>query len=1107
MRRSKEMKKVIIVALMALGVVAAWAELTPMSKVSAQQAAAAWLQENAAGGNELQLAAAKDLTEVKSVTDISGELLYYVVTTVAEFGPAVIVAPYNELQPVMGYIERYNENASTMADFLATAMTKRIAKVKAGDATPGYVAMSKERWSKRPRQPGLLYSGALPVGAKLVKVVKGFEAGGALTHWDQSGSGGYNLYTPENSVCGCLATAGAAVMEFFQAQNSEDVVDGALASRPCTYDGNRLLDYGFMNDDGAGGPYMYNWEEPTAEDYGRAARNFGVAVSMSYTDFDSGAYMKDAGVALTKYFGFQTAVYVEYPKRNQYPQLIYNQVAAGAPVMLGIRNSEKNSGHAVLGVGYAIDSNGDKLVRVFMGWGGDSDGWFALPEISKSYDEIDTLVTMISTDGKAAAVMVRGEEGMTLTTADEEEITIDESGFAAWRVPLDSAAENQSFCYTDTAAAEHVLGYTMDTAALKDIKVDGSKAASGAELCAALPQVVECMQLLNDYTTVYEDAVEASELYGLPILKVSLGEGENAEEMRQYLHVLDEDGTLDDYVLYLVSEDAAAGNGAANAAIVYAPACKSDKNWSETGNGLLKVFNRTGEEFDAAKFDEFLAVGENEWHKLADNVIVEVMAVYGANSQPVMISASTNKYVIGEEITVGNLCITNDNTVFTSSGYTVSDFEGTEIASGDEAQCTMTIDGANTQLRVVFNCTASQYRVVCGANNEYVKQSDPMGYVFGEGGTWYEHEHTDVYGQKVYYDKWVAAGTTLNFVAVPQSDAWGATYFVKWVAYDKMVDASEIGAIWTGPSLTYTVNAPVKLSAHFNGGSTSKITTQDFTLTLAATLPEALQGRVSNPIVAAKELAYGATAEVIYGGAGVYLKEVTATDAEGGVWRARKLVVNGGIEEIPDDATEFIYHFQMTSDATVEVVWELLPPVAKINVTFTHTLPGGETAPTLDVGAWNTPLELDPGSTAMTLTSRTVTSASGAKYVCTSAMIGSTEYDFADGKITIELTENTTVSFNFAKVDVPVDEGGKSALWIKPASEPNDYTVTGYIVNAVKGCTYELRSTTNLLDWSSATVEESIVATGNKVDFTDITVSDTSTTPKRFWRIYVVLPE
>jgi serine/threonine transporter len=45
-----------------------------------------------------------------------------------------------------------------------------------------------------------------------INVVKGFEHGGALTHWSQSNGGGgrlFNLYTPNNSVCGCVATAAA----------------------------------------------------------------------------------------------------------------------------------------------------------------------------------------------------------------------------------------------------------------------------------------------------------------------------------------------------------------------------------------------------------------------------------------------------------------------------------------------------------------------------------------------------------------------------------------------------------------------------------------------------------------------------------------------------------------------------------------------------------------------------------------------------------------------------------------------------------------------------------------------------------------------------------
>ena len=117
------------------------------------------------------------------------------------------------------------------------------------------------------------------------------------TSWNQNGNG-ENLYTPNNRVCGCVATAGAQVMFYHKwPRNTEPLTPytSGLSGKVDT-DGNWTMADGWRNSSeeeytpwnpAFGGPY--DWEAMASGDstakkqaIGRLTRDVGLASKMNY---------------------------------------------------------------------------------------------------------------------------------------------------------------------------------------------------------------------------------------------------------------------------------------------------------------------------------------------------------------------------------------------------------------------------------------------------------------------------------------------------------------------------------------------------------------------------------------------------------------------------------------------------------------------------------------------------------------------------------------------------------------------------------------------------------------------------------------------------------
>ena len=216
------------------------------------------------------------------------------------------------------------------------------------------------------------------------------------SRWDQTtvnSKNVYNYYTPNNYYCGCLATAMAQVMRYYQYPTASVAADTYScsvndAARQLTMKGGV---YGWANM-----PLIPNSQitDVQREAIGKLTYDAGVSVKMNYTSGGSDAYPSDATIALTNRFNYENSINIMRPGNN-IMSFITNAVLANldarAPVIFGISGAA--GGHAVVGDGYGYQ-NSVLYVHLNMGWSGTSDIWYNLPTIDAYYnfDEINAII-------------------------------------------------------------------------------------------------------------------------------------------------------------------------------------------------------------------------------------------------------------------------------------------------------------------------------------------------------------------------------------------------------------------------------------------------------------------------------------------------------------------------------------------------------------------------------------------------------------------------------------------------------------------------------------------------------------------------------------------
>lgn len=614
-----------VLAALALGVHAE--RVTPEM---AMNAANAWVRKNAAFG------AAGQATGVLAVSNAAQTAALWYQVSMSN-GGMLVVAPNTDVEPVVAALEK-DPGVLPAAHPLRTLLTADIqrrltflglvdAKANPSEArTRAVAARTPERsdvaeawaeeqnakWTKLMEgDSGMLRRAAsVPPGVADVPVqigiVDGFEAGGRFTHWNQSTKDGqkcYNYHTPSNAPCGCVATACAAVMQRFAVTGPKKPMENE-----CSYN-NGLKEMYTMK----GG--VYDWDilpttyggtnETTAlsdaqrELLGRVVYDVGVGVGMAWGSEASAASLSSIVEVFKKAYGFKDARYVASPSPEQYAKLIYHQCAAGAPVLMSIHS--ESSGHAVVAVGYGRDADNVARTRVFLGWGGAGDAWYALPDIAtqsvlggtvEDFTILNGIVTMLGYDSDEVIPVVG--QVVEQTTESEFEISVD-GALETNGLPRTIVSTNGGYFATRVSPLVDPKTLTCrGNVATFEVGASSSSSSDADELDAALPDFINFALLNASVAYSMESAIEMALAEGKAVLRVSGTVGEtNTESLIQYIYGLDRENVNDftnRFVYYFASADAASGDGNPSYGIFLPQKVKAEDNWVASNGRLAYGF-------------------------------------------------------------------------------------------------------------------------------------------------------------------------------------------------------------------------------------------------------------------------------------------------------------------------------------------------------------------------------------------------------------------------------------------------------------------------------------------------------------------------------------
>ncbi len=386
-----------------------------------------------------------EVENVETFTDSNGQPVYYVVGL--KPNGFVIVSADDLVEPIVCFSSggsydssarnplvalvsrdipaRVDVSRSVHAKFLAGSSTGELTTQQARVHKSGEKAFGK--WTELLGRGGGPLVFAAPVsGISDVRVSPLLQ-----TTWGQdvicSNKACYNYYTPPHSagnthnyLCGCVATAMAQYMRFCQYPTS----GVGTPSFTITVNGSDQTAQ-LRGGDGSGGPYDWNQmplvpncstTDAQRQAIGSLTYDAGVAVVMDYESDASGANMSDAATAMVDTFGYNNAIIGGNETDNVGDGLngmINPNLDYGNPVMLGISG---DGGHAVVADGYGYQSS-TLYHHLNMGWDGDEDIWYNLPNIdtsSYSFNIVDSAIYNIYIGGTGEIISGR------VTAADSQ---------------------------------------------------------------------------------------------------------------------------------------------------------------------------------------------------------------------------------------------------------------------------------------------------------------------------------------------------------------------------------------------------------------------------------------------------------------------------------------------------------------------------------------------------------------------------------------------------------------------------------------------------------------------------------------------------------------
>lgn len=382
-----------IVAVAVSAIIAFYAYAEEVSADSAGVAAQRWLEDDAALGCNLG-------SEVDSVRTCSPQedATFHVVKL--KGGGFVVMSSDTTREPVVAFSsggDLVESDANPMWVLLKKDLALRIGEESTTNRKSGLLkataggssgSSNEAKWNRL-----LGKSGGLLRASQGVSSISDVRVAPLVqSKWSQEDVGVghcYNYYTPNNYVCGCVATAGAQIMRYFEWPRS-DVSVAPFTNPHCEVNGStRTLT--------TQGGYCYWNQMPLVPDgsiteqerqaIGKLTSDIGICVGMSYASNGSAAGGYMLAEAFTNHYGYANALSFEWnydiSGSDDMKNALLSNFDAGLPVAIGLSGA---GGHEIVGDGYGY--SGDTLYLHFnMGWSGTDDAWYAPPQMAtEQYD-------------------------------------------------------------------------------------------------------------------------------------------------------------------------------------------------------------------------------------------------------------------------------------------------------------------------------------------------------------------------------------------------------------------------------------------------------------------------------------------------------------------------------------------------------------------------------------------------------------------------------------------------------------------------------------------------------------------------------------------------
>ena len=325
----------------------------PVDIVRARQVATTFLNNNGARS-----------TGLVDVSEIAGFSNVYVFTTENSF---VLMAADDRVQPILGY------SLTGRFDIENMPANKR-AWIQGYSDGIGYAIENQVRVSSEVTRQWQDLAEGNPVAGRAITVVAPL----IQTQWNQDSP--FNMLCPSNSVTGCVATAMAQVMKYWNypshgigwhsyiPENHPEYGELLADFQSTYYDWNNMLNT-------YNGSSSYNQKLAVAT----LMYHCGVSVDMDYSPNSSGAVTAEVANALVTYFNYSSDA--QFHSRSDYADNVWinmlkSDLNQNRPIQYSGRGS--GGGHSFVCDGY----NSSNYFHFNWGWGGYCDEYYTVNNLN-----------------------------------------------------------------------------------------------------------------------------------------------------------------------------------------------------------------------------------------------------------------------------------------------------------------------------------------------------------------------------------------------------------------------------------------------------------------------------------------------------------------------------------------------------------------------------------------------------------------------------------------------------------------------------------------------------------------------------------------------------